>query len=79
MSKDTSGSVFPCTEANGLNNGVPGMTLRQYYAGLAMQGMIASGALTVTGDWHIRPFNEQEVSDRAFAMADAMIAEGNKQ
>ena len=81
MSKDTSGPAFPFTEHNHdqtIYSEYPGMTLRQYYAAMAMQGMIASGALTVTGDWHIRPFNEQEVSDRAFAMADAMIAEGNK-
>lgn len=79
MSKDTSGPAFPCTEANGLNNGVPGMTLRQYYAGLAMQGLLACGALTMAQDNRIRPFNEQEISDLAFHMADAMLAEGSKQ
>ena len=68
MSKDTSGPAFPCTEANGLNNGVPGMTLRQYYAGLAMQGMMPF-------NWHKE---YKDVALVAFAMADAMIAEGNK-
>ena len=72
MSKDTSGPAFPATEAHGLNNGLPGMTLRQWYAGLAMQGLIAQSSGTALGS----PVGAGAAY--AFAMADAMIVEGNK-
>lgn len=70
MNKDTSGPAFPCTEANGLNNGLPGMTLRQWYAGLAMQGIFAYGP----GEY----WTNERIATEAFAMADAMIEEGSK-
>lgn len=82
MSKDTSGPAFPMMRDQSHEERFiiePGMTLRQWYAGLAMQGLIARGALTCTLDGFSRPFNEKEVTDQAFAMADAMIAEGSKQ
>ena len=71
--KDTSGPVYPCLErgGNGLDLTHPGMTLRQWYAGLAMQGMLACP---------VQPQSGPDMFARdAFAMADAMIAEGNKQ
>ena len=77
--KDTSLPAFPTTEAHGVNYGSPGLTKREYFAGLAMQGLLACGALTMAQDNRIRPFNEQEISDLAFHMADAMLAEGSKQ
>lgn len=51
-----------------------GMTLRQWYAGMALQGLLATGADFHDKhgdgwDWHARA---------AFAMADSMIAEGKK-
>ena len=57
---------------------VGNLSVREYFAGLAMQGLLACGALTMAQDNRIRPFNEQEISDLAFHMADAIIAEGNK-
>ena len=79
MSKDTSGSVFPCTEANGLNNGVPGMTLRQYYAGLAMQGMLCNGFIPNIVGPDGSTLQSDNYAECAFRMADAMLAEGSKQ
>jgi len=76
MSKDTSGPAFPAIPEPGTYT-PQGMTIRQWYAGLAMQGLIARGALTCTLDGFSRPFNEKEVTDQAFAMADAMLAEGS--
>ena len=66
MSKDTSGPAFPyvCKEAGHYSDG---MTLRQWYAGLAMRGWAADGGVDV------------EAGARwAFKLADAMIAEGSK-
>lgn len=48
---------------------VPGMTLRQYYAGLAMQGMLADN----TWGGHL-----QACAKDAVAAADALIAELEK-
>ena len=79
MTKDTSGSVFPTTHNGSTLPSMTGLTKREYFAGLAMQGLLACGALTMAQDNRIRPFNEQEISDLAFHMADAMLAEGSKQ
>jgi len=43
----------------------PGMTLRQHYAGLAMQGICASGPGMYMTD--------QIIAEQAFKRADAMI------
>jgi hypothetical protein len=45
-----------------------GMTLRQWYAGLAMQGMLAANP-----DW------DESVVEWAFKLADAMVACGQKE
>ncbi len=34
--------AFPTTEEHGFNNGEPGMTLRDYFAAKAMQGIVSS-------------------------------------
>lgn len=41
-----SGPAFPGTENHGPNAGMPGMTLRQYYAAKAMQGELAAMCCT---------------------------------
>ena len=75
MNKDTSGTAFPFTEHNHdqtIYRESPGMTLRQYYAGLAMQGMLHS-------EYSANPDADmQQLAQQAFIVADAMIAEGNK-
>jgi len=66
MSKDTSGPAFP-------NNSVyhfQGMTLRQWYAGLALQGLYQLPAF--------RMANLDDYAKKAFQTADAMILEGSK-
>ena len=75
---DDGGYVHP--PMNGINSGL-GITLRQYYAGQALQGLLSDHKLIET---------YQEESERtgvgpdvivagiAFAHADAMIAEGKK-
>lgn len=70
--KNDGGPAFPINHPH-CPDPSTGMTLRQWYAGMAMQGVIASG--TVTGN----DFNEtsKEVSGFAFGVADAMIKEGS--
>lgn len=57
-----------------LDSPCAGMTLRDYFAAQAMQGLVACGCLTVAHEGMVHPFNEIEVADQAYAMADAMLA-----
>lgn len=83
MKQDNSGQAFPCPGLSGLPNGnfihpEGGMTMRQYYAGEAMKGLLAAGALTQPAMGCVRPYNEREVAEQAFAMADNMTREGDR-
>ena len=74
MSKDTSGPAFPVSIPAGhywTGDAPYGLTKREWYAGLAMQGMIASQ----TPDESIAT---EMCAQWCFEMADAMLAEGNK-
>ena len=68
MTTKDGGPAFPLSleAAKGYVGG--GMSLRQWYAGMALQGMIAS---RMTGD-------KNNIAEWAFEWADAMIAEGKK-
>jgi hypothetical protein len=50
-----------------------GISLRNYYAGLAMQGILANSP-----DWNETQINKDWVSKNSVAYADALIAELNK-
>ena len=65
--KDDGGPAFPRTAPHPQN----GMTLRQWYAGMAMQGLLADEGMDVEGFEH-------NAARKAFAYADAMIAEEKK-
>ena len=47
-----------------------GLTLRDYFAAMAMQGMRAS-------EWHVNT-SDVDISHKAYAQADAMLAERGK-
>lgn len=76
MSNKTGGPAFPCS---GVHKGEKvnlivdshGMTLRDYFAGKVLQGVMASGTSMSIGTNH-----EEEMLDMArafYSMADAMI------
>jgi len=46
-----------------------GMTLRDYFAAKAMQGLITSASLSRTESW----YDEERVAESAYKMADAML------
>lgn len=71
MSKDTSGPISPVLHNGSTLPGMMGMTLRQWYAGLAMQA-------AATNPKGADGFTFQERAAWAFMQADAMIAEGSK-
>ena len=63
---DDGGSAFPHKTYSGMNE--PGISVRDFFAGLAMQGILA-GALPIVK-------NEDplaKVADAAYKMADAML------
>jgi len=73
MTKDTSRPAFPMMRDQSHEERFiiePGMTLRQWYAGLAMQMKLGASGTSI---------EFEEMAKRCFQMADAMIAEGNKQ
>ena len=73
--KDTGGPAFPGVEfirnpafpSQPIQNGVPGMTLRDYFAAKAMQGLLAQSCGSAMGS---DPINGAQY---AYAMADAML------
>lgn len=66
MEHKDGGPAFPATDAHGLNNGMPGMSLRDYFAAKAMQAMFAGSPLTASG-------NPDLTARGAYQMADAML------
>ena len=64
MSEDTSGPAFPYEPSR---SNFPGMTLRQWYAGLAMQALLTNSLEAMA--------EIPTIKQVAYAMADAMLAE----
>ena len=80
MTKDTSRPAFPVErDTIAEQYGSPGLTKREYFAGLAMQGMLCNGFIPNM----VRPdgstLQSYNYAECAFRMADAMLAEGSKQ
>lgn len=82
MTKDDGGPAFPLPEWS-YPHGVSGikiqegMSLRDWFAGMAMQGMLAHSTRYkprpgTSANWH------EAISEEAYQLADAMIAEGKK-
>lgn len=70
--KNTCGPAFPTLERGGagLELTQPGMSMRDHFAGLAMQAMAG-------GTWPDKQMSA-EIARRAFAMADDMLKERDK-
>lgn len=80
MSEYTGGSAFPL-EGSSKRNAQSGMTLRDYFAAKAMQGMFANDELltrygVMAGENLVDP--EFLVSAAAYSLADAMLKERAK-
>ena len=80
---DDGGPAFPRTghvhpqdiEPEQWIKGAEGMTLRDYFAAKAMQGMLANASITIEGvDANVRYEGHREwICADAYAMADAML------
>lgn len=87
--KNDGGPAFPEPFALGPNDdlypSIPGMTLRQWYAGQALAGFLASGGyLSLARSFGGESAEKTDavvnrsIAEGMFALADAMIAEGSK-
>ena len=63
--RDDGGAAFPTQQSE--FQFAPGMTLRDYFAAKAMQGMLAN-------DWEVDPPFGESCARRAYCMADLMLA-----
>jgi hypothetical protein len=68
---DTGGPAFPTLADNGHTTNQDGMTLRDYFAAKAMQGMIAC-------DTERSPKHVPIIVESAYVIADAMLKERSK-
>ncbi len=68
MSKETGGPAFPANHFD-LAKSEHGMTLRDYFAAKAMQGMLANPKLQE----QILKVGQSWIEESAYAMADAML------
>ena len=77
MTKDTGGPAFPCTVIEGAYHRIDhtGLTLRDHFAGLAMQ---AAFTFMLNGSGHAHIDKGEAVASAAYEVADAMLQERNK-
>lgn len=67
MSKNNGGPAFPCQYQGDTRSDMSGLSIRDYFAAKAMQGMNANEFFNAD-DW-------QSIAEYAYEMADAMLAE----
>jgi len=72
--------AFPCDwdYINSNREAANGMSLRQYFAGKALQGFCANPAVFAsnsTSGWDLVNCNEEQLINRALLLADLMIAQ----
>jgi hypothetical protein len=90
MSKPDGGPAFPCEAEVWLSNtehprwvtqNVSGMSLRDYFAGQALAGLLARSSIEVPHCGFCRPVGNdagEHYADIAYRYADAMLAEREK-
>lgn len=87
MSRDEGGRAFPepgvwdgnrdTVNPVGAYYDAGGMSLRDYFAAKALQGIMGNGAYHLTGE-HFDGSDAKEIASDCYALADAMIAERAK-
>lgn len=74
QTKDTGGPAFPANHFD-LADNEHGMTLRDWFAGMALQGMLASHDVC---DSETEVINFNVISELSYGYADAMLEEREK-
>lgn len=78
MSTNNDPPAFPTLPEHGFNSGVPGMSMRDYFAAKAMQGWIASAPKIMGESLDGSDDMADVLSEAAYAMADAMLRARSK-
>lgn len=83
MAKNTGGSAFPKPQVDGPNDrfewAEPGMTLRDWFAGQALNAVIGnSQLLDDISDLNRDKAMTDTIAHHAYVLADAMLAERDK-
>ena len=84
MSKPGGGSAFPGMHQDNHSGAWlwdKGMTLRQWYAGMAMMGILnnAESRIAPQKQFNTERTNAQILAENAFFMADTMLKEGERE
>lgn len=80
MNQETGGQAFPCEEPSFIERDDvyayhSGMTLRDYFAAKALQGICASGP---SPDWASHGWTSAKLAAEAYDLADAILKEREK-
>ena len=75
MTKDTGGQAFPCVHEL---SETKGMTLRDWFAGQALQAIVTKHKPFVSADNKVWNKASQRAAAGAYEYADAMLAERSK-
>lgn len=71
--------AFPVSEVRidgiGICEGSPGMTLRDWFAGQAVAGLVSNSNAMARASWLSDTDARKEIAAKALALADAMLAE----
>jgi hypothetical protein len=73
--KEDGGPAYPFVVQNDSDDVYRGMSLGDYFAGQALNGILSNSALIDT----LRPNTMEWVKDQSLLMADAMLAERSKE
>ncbi len=73
MSEFYNPPAFPVVAENGLGHIDEGMTLRDYFAGQALAGLMANANMPFAADY--AECEPRQIADAAYEIADAMLAE----
>jgi len=69
--KDNGGLAFPdsvaCAPSGDIHRGMPGMTLRDYFAAAALQGFLANNR-----------YNDEDLAEECYHTANRMLKARNK-
>jgi hypothetical protein len=82
MTKTDGGPAFPVVAENGLGHVADGMSLRDWFAGQALAGMMSGGfkpneAMDDDPEWEGQKDYKTPFALVAYRIADAMLAERN--
>jgi hypothetical protein len=82
MQRDNGGPAFPVLELDQRSGNVfaqhMGMSLRDWFAGQVVAGLMSYPGDEVSGNWHNNS-SSQGVANRAYELADAMLAASTSQ